>query len=90
MKKKELSERQLQICKNLKHIRNELGLNQDRYSELLDISIRTYCYYECGERMMPAITAAKIVDVAKKIGIKIHIGDLTFNKIKAKHYRTYE
>ncbi len=89
MIKKELSQRQQEICANIKLIRKELGLTQEQYAGHLGISVISYQFYEQGQRMMPALTATKIIDMAKKVGIKMHIGDLTFNKLKHKYYRTY-
>jgi len=50
----------------LKKIRLDKGLTQAQLSERTDIAIRSYQYYERGERVPDVITAQRIAKVLNK------------------------
>ncbi len=63
---------QSKIAKNIKNIRQEKGISQDRLSKLADLSLNTVVTVESGANPNPTIeTLSKI---AKALGV--HVEDL--------------
>lgn len=60
----------------IKNIRLTLGLSQSEFSKLIDKDKSSVCMYENGKRKPGFPTIRKIVDLAKKHGIKVKYTDL--------------
>ena len=60
---------QSKIAKNIKNIRQEKGISQDRLSKLADLSLNTVVTVESGANPNPTIeTLSKI---AKALGVRV-------------------
>ena len=60
---------QSKIAKNIKNIRQEKGISQDRLSKLADLSLNTVVTMESGANPNPTIeTLSKI---AKALGVRV-------------------
>jgi len=60
---------QLKIGKNLKKLRQEKGISQDRLSKLADLSLNTVVTVESGVNPNPTI--ATLTRIAKALGVGV-------------------
>jgi transcriptional regulator with XRE-family HTH domain len=57
------------IAKNIRKLRNKLGISQDKLSKLADVSFHTITKIEAGETPNPTIGTVK--KIAKALGIGV-------------------
>lgn len=57
------------IAKNIRKLRNKIGISQDKLSKLADVSFHTITKIEAGETPNPTIDTVK--KIAKALGVGV-------------------
>jgi DNA-binding transcriptional regulator YiaG len=66
----------MKTSENIKKIRHELCVSQIEFADMLGLGKSSVCLYEQGYRKPSFKTVRKIIEVAKKHGIKIKLEDI--------------
>ena len=57
------------IAKNIKRLRKEMGISQDKLSKLADVSFHTITKIEAGDTSNPTVDTVK--KIAKALGVSV-------------------